>query len=203
MKRLLDVVLASVGVVVLAPAFAVIAVAILVTMGGPVLFSQERAGRNGEPFQILKFRSMSAAAAGAEDVQFDDQRITALGSFLRRTSLDELPELVNIIRGNMSLVGPRPLFVEYNDLYDSVQVRRLSTRPGLTGWAQINGRNALSWEEKFELDVWYVENQSFFLDCKILLLTISKVLSSSDISAEGTPTAHRFLGSPTSTGTGQ
>lgn len=195
MKRLVDLVIAVIALVVLSPLLVVVAVAILITMGGPVVFSQERAGVDGKPFRIFKFRTMETAQAGSEDVRFDDQRITPLGAFLRRTSIDELPELLNIIQGTMSLVGPRPLFMEYNDLYNDDQMQRLAVRPGLTGWAQVNGRNALSWEDKFELDIWYVQNQSLWLDFRILVRTVRSVLSSSGISAEGTPTAHRFLGS--------
>lgn len=194
-KRIIDVLAAGVLLVVLAPLLAVIALAIRVSMGSPVFFRQERAGLGGDPFTILKFRTMSVSPGGELDVTKDAERLTKLGSWLRRTSLDELPELLNILEGSMSLVGPRPLFMDYLSLYNREQARRHEVKPGLTGWAQVSGRNALTWDEKFELDVWYADNQSPWLDLRIVLRTILSVIRRDGISAEGTPTAHRFEGS--------
>lgn len=194
-KRIVDIAGAACALIVLSPLFLVIAIAIRLSMGGPVLFRQERAGLDGVTFEIRKFRSMSDAPSGVMDVSLDYERITRLGAFLRRSSLDELPEFLNVLEGSMSLVGPRPLFVDYLDLYTPKQARRVSVRPGLTGWAQINGRNAVTWEQKFDMDVWYVDNRSLTLDLKILLRTVRAVLAREGISAEGTETAHRFTGS--------
>jgi len=164
-------------------------------MGRPVLFRQNRPGLNGRAFELLKFRTMTDARDDRGQVLPDEKRLTGLGRLLRRTSLDELPQLVNIIRGDMSLVGPRPLLMEYLDRYTEEQSRRHTVKPGITGWAQINGRNALSWEDKFRLDVWYVDNRSIWLDIKILLITIWKVLRGEGISQEGHATAQPFRGS--------
>lgn len=174
----------------------IVAVALVVRckLGSPVFFHQIRPGLHGKPFQMVKFRTMLDANDKHGNPLPDDQRMTTLGSFLRSTSLDELPELWNVLKGDMSLVGPRPLLMEYLPLYNDRQKRRHEVRPGITGWAQINGRNAISWEEKFELDVWYVENQSFWLDLKILLLTLKKVLMRDGISAEGEATMPKFKG---------
>ena len=164
-------------------------------MGTPVIFSQVRPGRDGKPFRMYKFRSMKDATDQDGNPLPDADRITPFGAKLRSTSLDELPELWNVLKGEMSLVGPRPLLMEYLPLYSTEQYRRHEVRPGITGWAQVNGRNAISWEEKFEYDVWYVDNQSILLDIKILLLTIKKVFVKEGISAEGEVTMTKFTGS--------
>lgn len=195
MKRIIDLLLASVLLIVLSPLCLLTAAAILVCMGRPVLFRQNRPGLNGRAFELLKFRTMTDARDDRGQVLPDEKRLTGLGRLLRRTSLDELPQLVNIIRGDMSLVGPRPLLMEYLDRYTEEQSRRHTVKPGITGWAQINGRNALSWEDKFRLDVWYVDNRSIWLDIKILLITIWKVLRGEGISQEGHATAQPFRGS--------
>jgi sugar transferase EpsL len=194
MKRLLDLVAAAALLVLLAPVFAVIAVLVAVDLGRPVLFRQERPGLHGKSFTILKFRTMSAAAGSNGNLLPDGQRITRLGRFLRRTSLDELPELVNVVRGEMSLVGPRPLLMEYLPLYSSEQMRRHAVRPGITGWSQVNGRNALTWEEKFALDVWYVDHRSLRLDLRILRATVSSVIKGEGIAHPGVATMEPFRG---------
>ena len=163
-------------------------------LGSPVLFAQVRPGRHGKPFRMYKFRTMTDARDATGALLPDDQRLTDFGRFLRSSSLDELPELWNVLKGDMSVVGPRPLLMEYLDHYTPRQARRHEVRPGITGWAQINGRNAISWEQKFELDVWYVENASFWLDFRIFCLTFARIASRQDISAEGTETAHKFKG---------
>jgi sugar transferase EpsL len=163
-------------------------------LGRPILFTQLRPGLRGRPFRLYKFRTMTTAVAPDGSPLPDAQRLTRFGRFLRSTSLDELPELINIIRGEMAFVGPRPLLMEYLPLYTSEQMRRHDVLPGITGWAQVNGRNAISWEEKFALDVWYVEHRSFWLDCRIILLTIGKVLRRDGISAQGEATAKPFTG---------
>lgn len=194
MKRLFDVIAAFAALCLLAPVIFVVSVLIHSKLGSPILFRQTRPGKNGRPFQMVKFRTMLDAVDKAGTLQPDDQRMTPFGSFLRSTSLDELPELWNVLKGDMSLVGPRPLLMEYLPLYSKEQYRRHEVRPGITGWAQINGRNAISWEEKFKLDVWYVDNQSFWLDVKILLLTVKKVLVRDGISGEGEVTMSKFTG---------
>lgn len=191
----MDVLCALCGLLVAGPVLLVLAACIRVRMGAPVLFRQRRPGRHGEPFVMYKFRTMIDAADDQGRPLDDAQRLTPLGRFLRASSLDELPELWNVLRGDMSLVGPRPLLMEYLPLYSRHQARRHEVRPGITGWAQVNGRNALSWEEKFELDVWYVDNQSLWLDVKILALTILRVLQRQGISAQGEATMTRFTGS--------
>lgn len=192
-KRALDVLLAGVVLLLTAPVIAVLAAAVRVTMGRPVLFRQLRAGLRGEPFTILKFRTMRDAPP-AGSAPSDDERLTPLGSFMRRTSLDELPQLWNVLRGEMSLVGPRPLLMEYLGLYSPEQARRHAVRPGITGWTQVNGRNALTWDEKFKLDVWYVDNQSLLLDLRILLRTAVKVVRREGISQPGHATTEYFRG---------
>lgn len=194
-KRLFDIAAAVMGLILLAPVMAVVAYLIRKRLGSPVLFRQIRPGLGGKAFQMVKFRTMRDAVDANGNPLPDSERMTDFGRFLRSSSLDELPELWNVIKGEMSLVGPRPLLMEYIPLYDAVQLRRHEVRPGVTGWAQINGRNALSWDEKFELDVWYVNNQSFWLDIKIILLTIKKVLIKDGISAEGEVTMSKFTGS--------
>lgn len=181
--------------VILAMPMLVIGLLISINMGAPVIFSQVRPGLKGRPFRMVKFRTMrNARDAQGRDLP-DAERLTALGQFLRKTSLDELPELWNVLKGEMSLVGPRPLLMEYLPLYSPEQARRHEVRPGVTGWAQVNGRNAITWEEKFRLDVWYVDNQSFLLDLKILWMTVQKVLKREGISAAGEATMSRFTGS--------
>ena len=200
-KRILDILLSAAGLLALSPVLAVVALAILVSEGRPVLFRQVRPGFRGQPFEMLKFRTMSTRLGPDGRPLPDDQRLTPLGRFLRATSLDELPELWNVLRGEMSLVGPRPLLMQYLPLYSAEQARRHDVRPGLTGWAQVNGRNAISWEEKFRLDVWYVDNRSFWLDVKILALTIVKVFRRDAISADGHATMPPFEGGGSTTET--
>ncbi len=194
LKRLVDITLALIMLVVLSPVFAVIAAIILLTMGPPVLFRQVRAGLHGKPFTILKFRTMLDLRGSDGRLLPDEQRLTPLGRFLRNTSLDELPEFINVLKGEMSLVGPRPLLVKYLDLYTPEQARRHLVRPGITGLAQVNGRNALTWEEKFKLDVYYVDNWSLWLDFKILLATVVAVLKRRGISHDGWATMPEFTG---------
>jgi sugar transferase EpsL len=194
MKRLFDILLAGAALMLLAPLLACIALAVAIALGRPVLFRQQRPGRNGELFEMLKFRTMLGGTMPDGTPLPDAQRLTRFGRWLRSTSLDELPGLWSVLRGDMSLVGPRPLLVEYLPLYNARQARRHEVRPGLTGWAQVNGRNALSWDEKFELDIWYVDNRSFLLDLRILLLTIKKVLLRHGITASNDVTMPRFLG---------
>lgn len=195
MKRIFDFLAASLGLILLGPVIAILAWQIRKKLGSPVLFRQTRPGLHGEPFQMVKFRTMRDAIGPDGQPLPDSERMTPFGSFLRSASLDELPELWNVLKGEMSLVGPRPLLMEYLPLYSPEQARRHEVRPGVTGWAQINGRNALSWEEKFRLDVWYVDNQSFWLDLKILALTVKKVFVREGISAAGEVTAAKFTGS--------
>ena len=194
-KRLFDVFSAALALVLLSPVIALLAWQIRKRLGSPVLFRQTRPGLHGKPFQMVKFRTMRDAIGPDGQPLPDSERMTPFGSFLRSASLDELPELWNVLKGDMSLVGPRPLLMEYLPLYSPEQARRHEVRPGVTGWAQINGRNALSWEEKFRLDVWYVDNQSFWLDLKILALTVKKVFVREGISAAGEVTAAKFTGS--------
>ena len=193
-KRLFDIVASGTGLVALAPILAGTAVAVRLKLGSPVLFRQTRPGMGGEPFEIMKFRTMTDERGPDGELLPDQVRLTAFGQFLRSSSLDELPELINVLKGEMSLVGPRPLLMRYLPLYSERQARRHEVRPGITGWAQINGRNDISWDEKFELDIWYVDNQSLLLDIKILGLTVLKVLRRDDISREGHATAPYFMG---------
>jgi len=192
-KRSVDVVLAGTGLAVATVPMALVGLAVRVTMGPPVLFRQVRPGRHGRPFTLYKFRTMTGSEASGTDAE----RITPLGRFLRSTSLDELPELVNVLRGDMSLVGPRPLLVEYLDRYTPEQNRRHEVRPGLTGLAQVSGRNATTWEERFALDVWYVDHRSLGLDLRILARTAAQVLRRQGISAPGMATMAPFAGSAT------
>ncbi len=194
-KRMLDIVLALAALVVLSPVIAFVALAVRRMLGSPVLFAQPRPGLGGRPFVLLKFRTMRHAEDATGRPLPDTERLGAFGRWLRSTSLDELPELWNVLRGDMSLVGPRPLLMEYLPLYTPEQARRHEVRPGLTGWAQVNGRNALSWEEKFRLDLWYVQNRSLWLDLRILGRTVLEVLRRDGISAEGEATMPRFEGS--------
>jgi sugar transferase EpsL len=193
-KRIFDLILATTGILVLSPLFLLIAVAIWLRYGTPIIFQQKRPGYQGNPFLIYKFRTMTAERDAQNNVLPDDLRITRLGRFLRSSSLDELPELINVIRGEMSLVGPRPLLMQYLDRYSPNQARRHEVVPGITGWAQVNGRNALSWEEKFDLDIWYVDHWSLFLDIKIIFLSVIKVLRREGINQPGQATAEEFMG---------
>ena len=195
MKRFFDIICAGLAILCLLPVCLLTAVFIRLRLGSPVLFSQIRPGLHGIPFRMYKFRSMTDACDAQGNLLPDEIRLTNFGKFLRSTSLDELPGLWNVFKGDMSLVGPRPLLVEYLPLYSKQQSRRHDVRPGITGWAQVNGRNALSWEQKFELDVWYVDNRSFWLDLKILLLTVKKVFIREGISADGHVTIEKFKGS--------
>jgi sugar transferase EpsL len=194
-KRALDLVGAGLGLVLLAPVLAVTAAGVRVFLGSPVLFRHVRPGLNGEPFVLLKFRTMTDARGRDGKPLPDAERLTPFGRWLRRTSFDELPELLNVLKGEMSLVGPRPLVMQYLDRYSPEQARRNLVRPGLTGWAQVNGRNALSWDEKFRMDVWYVDNWSVWLDVRILLMTVASVLGGGGVSQPGHATAEEFMGS--------
>ena len=193
-KRLFDIVLGLFGLLVLSPVLLVLFVLIQKNLGAPVLFRQARPGQNGQPFTMFKFRTMRDAVDASGQHLPDAERLTPFGRKLRATSLDELPELWNVLKGDMSLVGPRPLLMEYLPLYDEQQYRRHEVKPGITGWAQINGRNAISWDDKFKLDVWYVDHQSIWLDIKILALTVKKVLFKEDINAQGEATMTKFTG---------
>lgn len=195
LKRLFDIVASFFGLIFLSPILLLLYFKIKKEMGAPVIFSQIRPGKDGKPFRMYKFRSMKNATDEAGNPLPDDQRMTPFGAKLRSSSLDELPELWNVLKGEMSLVGPRPLLMEYLPLYSPEQYRRHEVRPGVTGWAQVNGRNAISWEDKFKLDVWYVDNQSFFLDLKILFATVKKVFVKEGISAQGEATMSKFTGS--------
>ena len=195
LKRILDVAIASTALVLLSPVYALVAYKVKKNLGSPVLFRQTRPGLHGQPFEMIKFRSMKDALDAAGHPLPDSERLTPFGKMLRATSLDEMPELWNVIKGDMSIVGPRPLLMEYLPLYNAEQAKRHEVRPGITGYAQVNGRNAISWEKKFELDTWYVENQSLWLDFKIMLKTVKKVLAKDDISAEGEVTIQKFTGS--------
>lgn len=194
MKRLFDIVAALLALVLLAPLMLVVALLIRLKLGSPILFRQTRPGRHGQPFEMIKFRTMLDAVDRAGKPLPDAARLTPLGQRLRASSLDELPELWNVLKGDMSLVGPRPLLMEYLPLYSPRQARRHEVRPGVTGWAQVNGRNALSWEQKFELDVWYVDNRSLWLDMRIVLLTVKKVLVREGIAHDGDVAMPRFRG---------
>jgi sugar transferase EpsL len=194
LKRLMDFVLASTGLVVLSPIMIATAVLIRIRLGRPVLFSQQRPGLHGRPFRLRKFRTMTEERDAHGDLLVDDVRLTSFGKWLRRLSLDELPQLINVIEGDLSLVGPRPLLMEYLPLYSAEQARRHDVKPGITGWAQVNGRNAITWQEKLKLDVWYVENQTLELDLKILSMTLAKVFKGEGISQQGQATMERFKG---------
>lgn len=195
LKRSFDILVSLTILVVLSPFLIIIALGIYRSLGAPVLFKQYRPGLNGVGFEMIKFRTMKDAFDDHGEPLPDAERLTPFGNWLRSSSLDELPELWNVLKGDMSLVGPRPLLMEYLPLYSEQQRRRHDIRPGLTGWAQVNGRNAISWEEKFEFDIWYVDNKSMLLDINILLMTIKKVLVREGISAEGEATMTRFTGS--------
>jgi len=193
-KRIFDLVITLLGLVLLSPVFAIVSLLVLIFHGPPVIFKQVRPGYRARPFAIWKFRTMTDRRDAQGDLLPDAARLTRLGQFLRSTSLDELPEIINVLRGEMSWVGPRPLLLQYMERYSAEQARRHEVLPGITGWAQINGRNAISWEEKFKLDVWYVDHWSIGLDVKIFLTTIWKVIKREGISQEGHATAEEFWG---------
>ncbi|MCD6555198.1 MAG: sugar transferase [Anaerolineae bacterium] len=194
-KRFFDVIISAIALTAISPLMALIALLVRLTLGAPVLFRQQRPGLHGKPFTIYKFRTMTNARDEHDHLLPDEQRLTRFGHFLRSTSLDELPELWNVLKGDMSLVGPRPLLMEYLERYTPEQARRHEVKPGITGWAQVNGRNALTWEEKFKLDVWYVDHCNLWLDLKILTLTLWKVLRREGITSEGHVTMPEFEGS--------
>lgn len=195
MKRLIDIVGAATGLLLLSPLILLCAIAVARSMGRPVLFRQQRSGRGGKPFGMIKFRTMSDARDADGRLLPDGERLTRVGRLLRSTSLDELPELWNVLVGDMSLVGPRPLLMVYLDRYSPEQARRHEVKPGLSGWAQVNGRNAISWDEKFALDTWYVDNQSLWLDLKIIYRTVTQVVRRKDINSAEAATMPEFLGS--------
>lgn len=197
LKRLIDITASGAALAALSPVLAITAYKVKKNLGSPVLFKQTRPGLDGKPFEMIKFRTMKDATDKDGNLLPDSERLTPFGQKLRSTSLDELPELWNVLKGDMSLVGPRPLLMEYLPLYNSEQARRHNVRPGVTGYAQVNGRNAISWEQKFALDTWYVDNQSLWLDFKILAKTVKQVLIKDGISAEGEATMSKFTGSST------
>jgi lipopolysaccharide/colanic/teichoic acid biosynthesis glycosyltransferase len=194
MKRLLDIVVAASLLIALAPVFIVVALLVAIALGRPLVFRHRRPGLAGVPFELLKFRTMSDAVDGSGRLLPDDRRLGRIGRLLRQLSLDELPQLINVLRGDMSLVGPRPLLMQYLGRYSPAQARRHDVKPGITGWAQINGRNALSWEDRFALDVWYVDNRCLSLDLKILALTVLAVVRREGISEQGRATMSEFIG---------
>lgn len=197
MKRLVDFIVSLIGLICLSLIILVVAYLVRKKFGSPVIFKQPRPGLNGEVFYVYKFRTMTEERDESGELLPDEVRLTSFGKLLRKLSLDELPQLWNVLKGDMSFVGPRPLLVEYLPLYNERQAQRHNVRPGITGWAQVNGRNAISWEQKFEYDVWYVENQSLWLDFKIMLLTVKKVFISEGISQDGQATMQKFTGSST------
>jgi lipopolysaccharide/colanic/teichoic acid biosynthesis glycosyltransferase len=194
MKRLFDIILSLSLIIVFSPVFIVVSILIFINMGSPILFRQKRPGYKEKIFGIYKFRTMTNDKDANGELLPDEQRLKGIGKFIRSTSLDELPQLLNVLKGDMSFVGPRPLLIEYLDLYNSEQKRRHDVKPGITGWAQVNGRNAISWEQKFKYDVWYVDHQSFGLDMKILWMTFLKVIKRSDISSSTSATMEKFKG---------
>jgi len=196
-KRTMDVLVAGCALVLTAPLLIVLAALVRYRLGTPVLFRQMRPGKGGSSFEMLKFRTMTDARAADGSLLPDAERLTPFGRWLRSTSLDELPELWNVLKGDMSLVGPRPLLMEYLPLYNEHQWRRHEVKPGITGWAQVNGRNAITWEQKFELDIWYVDHQSLSLDIRILVMTVAKVLKRDGITAEGSASVEKFKGNRT------
>ncbi|WP_180104988.1 sugar transferase [Acinetobacter sp. YH12108] len=197
LKRLLDIIIASIALILLSPLYFYVAHKVKKNLGSPVLFRQVRPGLNGKPFEMIKFRTMKDAVDEQGKPLPDNERLTPFGQMLRSTSLDEMPELWNVIKGDMSIVGPRPLLMEYLPLYSPEQAKRHNVRPGMTGHAQVNGRNAIGWEEKFKLDTWYVENQSIWLDFKIMLKTVKKVIAKDDINEAGEVTMTKFTGTKT------
>ncbi|WP_335962810.1 sugar transferase [Acinetobacter haemolyticus] len=195
LKRLLDIIIASIALILLSPLYFYVAHKVKKNLGSPVLFRQVRPGLHGKPFEMIKFRTMKDALDEQGNPLPDSERLTPFGKMLRSTSLDEMPELWNVIKGDMSIVGPRPLLMEYLPLYNKEQAKRHDVRPGMTGYAQVNGRNAISWEQKFKLDTWYVENRSLWLDFKIMLQTVKKVITKDDINEAGEATMSKFTGS--------
>lgn len=194
LKRFMDIVCSLLGLIVFSPILLIVAVLIRTKLGSPIFFTQNRVGKDGKIFKMVKFRTMLDATDKWGEPLPDEERLTPFGRMLRSTSLDELPELINVLKGDMSLVGPRPLLIEYIDLYSEEQWRRHEVQPGITGWAQVNGRNNISWADKFKLDVWYVDNKSSLLDLKILFMTVYKVLKRDDINQEGEATVEDFNG---------
>ncbi|MCD8790538.1 sugar transferase [Staphylococcus hominis] len=194
LKRLFDIAVSATGLIISAPITLTAAAVIAKKLGKPVLFRQVRPGQDGKPFEIYKFRTMSDKRDENGELLPDDQRMTSVGTFIRKSSIDELPQLINVLKGDISLVGPRPLLMEYLPLYNDEQKKRHNVKPGITGWAQVNGRNAISWDEKFKLDVWYAENQSFKLDMYIIYKTIINILQRKDINAPNHVTAEKFKG---------
>jgi lipopolysaccharide/colanic/teichoic acid biosynthesis glycosyltransferase len=194
LKRLMDMALGGIFLILVSPVMCIVGYAVFIDSGRQLFFKQKRPGYKSRPFMLIKFRTMRYAAAGKEKPLFDDERLTKFGHFLRSSSLDELPELFNVIRGEMSLVGPRPLLMQYLDRYTPEQMRRHNVKPGITGWAQVNGRNAVTWEEKFKYDVWYVDNWNIWLDLKIILLTIWKIIKREGINQPGHASAEEFMG---------
>lgn len=200
MKRLFDFTITLIGLILLSPIILLTTMLVRIKLGSPVFFRQQRPGLHAMPFYVIKFRTMTDQTDSEGRLLPDEVRLTEFGKLLRRLSLDELPQLFNVLKGDLSLVGPRPLLMEYLPLYSPEQSRRHEVRPGITGWAQVNGRNAISWEEKFRLDVWYVDNQSFLLDLKILCITIIKILKREGVSATGHVTMPKFIGMKKNTG---
>lgn len=193
-KRFLDFIIALIGLILILPLFVIVIVRLFFANHGKPLFFQIRPGKNGRLFKIIKFKTMNDKKDSEGNLLSDEYRLTKIGAFVRKTSLDEIPQLLNVLKGDMSLIGPRPLLPEYLPLYNKTQRRRHEVKPGITGWAQVNGRNAISWEQKFEYDVWYVENVSFILDCKIVLLTIKKVIKREGVTSENSVSAEAFKG---------
>jgi len=194
MKRILDILIALVGIIIFTPLMALIAISIYFCLGKPVIFSQVRPGKDCKPFKMYKFRTMTNEIDGRGQLLPNEQRTTRFGNFLRQTSLDELPEFYVVLKGDMSIVGPRPLLMDYVPLFNEFQNKRHAVKPGITGWAQVNGRNALSWDQKFQLDAWYVDHQNLYLDLRILWLTLAKVFKREGITHEGSVSMPRFKG---------
>lgn len=194
LKRFIDLIVSLVAFSLLLPLFIIVTVLLYIANQGKPFFFQQRPGKNGKIFRVVKFKTMNDRKDAAGNLLSDAERLTAVGKFIRKTSLDEIPQLINVIKGEMSLIGPRPLLVEYLPLYNDTQKRRHEVRPGITGWAQVNGRNAIGWKEKFELDVWYVDNMSLLLDCKIIIYTMMKVVKSEGVSQQGHVTMTKFQG---------
>lgn len=193
-KRIIDIVCSGLGLIILSPILVIVAILIRFNLGSPIFFTQDRVGKDGKIFKMIKFRTMLDATDKWGEPLPDEERLTPFGKMLRSTSIDELPELINVLKGDMSLIGPRPLLVEYIELYSKEQWRRHEVRPGITGWAQVNGRNNISWCKKFELDIWYVDNKSLLTDIKILIMTVLKVIKQDDINKDGETTSDYFNG---------
>ena len=193
-KRIIDIICSLIGLIILSPIFLIVSILVYTKLGSPIFFTQERVGKEGKIFKMIKFRTMLDSTNKFGEIIKDEERLTPFGKKLRSTSLDELPELINVLKGDMSLVGPRPLLVEYIPLYSKHQFRRHEVKPGITGWAQVNGRNSIDWETKFDLDVEYVDNFNLFMDIKILFLTVLKVIKKDGINQEGNATMEKFTG---------